>query len=109
MEWLHYVSWFFGGAVLTNALPHSTSGARCELFQTPFANSPGGGLSSSAVNVLWGSLNLVIGYALVCHVGDFDLRSTEDAIALAPGMLAMGLFAARHFGRFHGGRKTERS
>ena len=108
MEWLHFVSWFFGGALLTNALPHFISGLKGEPFQTPFANPPGEGLSSSTVNVLWGFLNLVIGYALICHVGDFDLRRIQDAIALALGMLAMGLFSAMHFGRFHSGRMTKR-
>ncbi|WP_250502136.1 hypothetical protein [Caballeronia sp. AZ7_KS35] len=102
MNWLHFVSWFFGGALLSNAIPHLISGVKGEPFQTPFANPPGEGLSSSTVN-------LVGSYALVCHVGDFDLRRMQDALALALGMLAMGLFAARHFGRFHGGRMKERS
>jgi hypothetical protein len=107
--WLHFVSWFFGGAVLTNALPHFISGVRGEPFQTPFADPPGEGLSSSVVNVLWGFANLVAGYLLVCRVGDFDLRSTPDVVALAIGVLVMGLFGAIHFGRFHGGRLTGRS
>ena len=51
----------------------------------------------------WGVLNLVIAYVLICRVGDFDLRSTPDAAALGLGVLVMSLFAARHFGRFHGG------
>ncbi|WP_250518417.1 hypothetical protein [Caballeronia sp. ATUFL_M1_KS5A] len=109
MNWLHFVSWFFGGTLLSNALPHLTSGVKGEPFQTPFANPPGEGLSSSTVNVLWGFLNLVGSYALVCHVGDFDLRRMQDALALALGMLTMGPFAARHFGRFHDGRIIERS
>lgn len=49
---------------------------------------------------------------LVCHVGDFDLRSSDDAIALGLGALVMGLVMARMFGRFHGGNapsKTERT
>lgn len=53
MDWLHFVSWFFGGALLTNALPHFISGVRGEAFQTPFASPPGEGLSSSTVNALW--------------------------------------------------------
>lgn len=106
MEWHHFLSWFFGGVVLTNALPHFVSGVRGEPFQSPFAKPHGVGLSSSTVNVLWGFLNLVISYVLICDVGDFDLRNAPDAIALGLGMLAMSLFCARHFGRFHGGRIT---
>lgn len=109
MVWTHFAAWFFGGALLANALPHVVSGVRGEPFQSPFAKPSGVGLSSSTVNLLWGFFNLVVGYALVCHVGDFDLRNTADAISLGLGMLAIGLFSARHFGRFHGGRMTGRS
>ena len=103
MQWLHYLSYFGGGAVLTNAIPHLVSGVMGHPFQTPFAKPPGEGLSSSTVNVLWGFFNLAVGYLLVCHVGDFDYRSTDDAIALGLGVLLFGLVIARLFGRFHGG------
>jgi hypothetical protein len=72
-------------------------------FQSPFAKPPGEGLSSSSVNVLWGFLNLVVGYVLVCHVGDFDLHSTADVAVLGLGALLLALMMARRFGRFHGG------
>src|ERR1700693_2108818 len=103
MEWIHYVSYFFGGAFLTNALPHLISGLMGRPFQSPFAKPPGQGLSSSTINVLWGFLNLVFAYLLLCHVGDFVLRSIAHAAACGLGMLLVGLFTARHFGQFNGG------
>jgi hypothetical protein len=103
MQWSHYISFFFAGAFLTNALPHFISGVMGRPFQTPFAKPPGEGLSSSTVNVLWGFFNLVVGYVLTRRVGNFDLDSTDDIVALGLGVLVMGLFAARAFGRFHGG------
>ncbi|WP_414449195.1 hypothetical protein AB4851_14205 [Burkholderia sp. 22PA0099] len=106
MHEFHFVAWFFGGVFLANAVPHFVSGVRGEPFQSPFAKPRGRGLSSSTVNVVWGLFNLVAGYALVCHVGQFELRNTADAATLGLGMLAIGLFAARHFGQFHGGRDT---
>jgi hypothetical protein len=109
MEWPHLVSYFFGGAFLTNAVPHFVAGVMGEPFQSPFAKPPGQGLSSSTVNVLWGFFNLVVGYVLLCRVGDFDLRSTSDAVALGLGILAIGLLSARLFGRFHGGNTPEHS
>jgi hypothetical protein len=109
MEWLHLVSWFFGGAFLTNAVPHYVSGLMGKPFQSPFAKPSGQGLSSSTVNVLWGFLNLVVGYLLLCRVGHFDLRDTSDAIALGLGVLVLSLPTARHFGRFHGGNTPGRS
>jgi len=109
MEWLSLVSYFFGGAFFTNAVPHFVSGAMGMPFQTPFAKPPGQGLSSSTVNVLWGVLNIIIGYVLVCRVGDFDLRTTGDVIPFGIGIVLIGLLHARHFGRFHGGNAPERS
>src|SRR5450432_1371262 len=103
MEWLHCISDFFGGFFHSNAVPHLVSGVMGRAFQSPFANPPGEGLSSSTVNVLWGFLNLVVGYVLVCRVGDFDFRSTADAAALGLGALLLALVTARLFGRFHGG------
>jgi hypothetical protein len=109
MEWHYLVSYVFGGAFLANAVPHFVSGVMGKPFQSPFAKPPGQGLSSSIVNVLWGFLNIVVGYVLVCRVGDFDLRSTSDVLALGLGMLLTSLLLARQFGRFHGGNSPERS
>src|SRR5258708_36577064 len=103
MEWSHYVSYFFGGAFLANAVPHFVSGVMGRPFQSPFAKPPGEGLSSSTVNVLWGFFNLAVGYVLVVRVGDFDLWATADVVAFGLGTLLMGLVMARMFGRFHGG------
>ncbi len=103
MDWLHLISYFFGGAFLSNAIPHFASGSMGRPFQSPFAKPPGQGLSSSTVNVAWGALNLAVAYILICRIGDFSLRSTADAIMLGLGFLLIGLLIARHFGRFHGG------
>jgi hypothetical protein len=107
MAWAHYLSYFFGGVLLTNAVPHFVSGLMGRAFQTPFAKPPGEGLSSSTVNVLWGVFNLAIGYVLLFRIGDFDLRSTGDAIVFGLGILLMGVMTARMFGRFHGGNVPE--
>jgi hypothetical protein len=103
MNWLHLVSYFFGGVFLTNAVPHFVSGIMGRPFQSPFAKPSGEGLSSSTVNVLWGFFNAAVGYPLVMRVGNFDLRSISDVLALAVGALLISLFSARHFGQFHGG------
>ncbi|ACI52547.1 conserved hypothetical protein [Gluconacetobacter diazotrophicus PA1 5] len=109
MLWLDLLSYFFGGAFLANAIPHFVSGTMGRPFQSPFAKPPGQGLSSSTVNVLWGLFNLVVGYVLVCRVGDFGLKNTGDVVALGIGAILIALFSARHFGRFHGGNGSEHS
>ena len=103
MSWLHLGSYFLGGAFLANAIPHLVSGLRGEPFQSPFATPRGEGLSSSTVNVLWGFFNLIVGYLLVCRVGEFALLETRDVAALGLGALLLSLFLARRFGQFHGG------
>ncbi len=103
MAWHYDISYFFGGAFLTNAIPHFVSGVMGRPFQSPFAKPPGEGLSSSTVNVLWGTLNLAVGYVLTCRVGGFDIHATEDVVAVGLGGFLLALLTARMFGRFHGG------
>jgi hypothetical protein len=108
MNILHLVSYFFGGGSLANAVPHLVSGLRGEPFQTPFAHPPGRGLSSAAVNVVWGVANLAIGYALLRGVGDFHIQRPADAAELGAGVLVIGVCLARYFGALHGGNTPER-
>ncbi|MGO4567346.1 hypothetical protein AB4Z52_20275 [Rhizobium sp. 2YAF20] len=103
MNWLHDISYLFGGAFLANAVPHFVSGMMGRSFQSPFAKPPGEGLSSSTVNVLWGFANGVIAYCLLARVGHFDLRAADHVIAVGVGVLLIGVLSARLFGRFHGG------
>jgi hypothetical protein len=103
MRWNHYVAYFFGGAFLANAIPHLGNGVSGHSFQSPFASPPGEGLSPAIVNVLWGFLNLVIGYLLVCRVGTFELRNNRHVLVLGVGVLLMSVMLAHSFARFHGG------
>ena len=103
MNWLDDLAYLFGGAFLTNAVPHFVSGVIGRPFQSPFAKPPGQGLSSSTVNVVWGVANLVIGYLLIVRVGRFDPRAIDQIVAVGLGVLIMGMMSARMFGRFHGG------
>jgi hypothetical protein len=103
MRWYHYVAYFFGGAFLINAVPHFVNGISGSPFQSPFASPPGEGLSSSTVNVLWGSFNFVVAYLLLGRVGTFELRKTNHVLIAGCGAALMALMLARSFGRFHGG------
>jgi hypothetical protein len=103
MNWHHVIACFFGGALLTNAIPHLVSGVMGRAFQSPLAKPHGVGLSSSTVNVLWGWCNLAIAYVLLFHVGAFDLHDDRLAIAGGVGMLLAGVGLARMFGRLYDG------
>jgi hypothetical protein len=103
MLWNHYVAYFFAGFFFINAVPHMAAGTMGRPFQSPFAKPPGEGLSSSTVNVLWASFNVIAGYFLLFHVGSFDPR---DLTCVAPVFVAMvlgSLVASRGFGRFYSG------
>ncbi len=104
MHWYEYVAYFFGGAFLANSLPHLINGISGRAFQSPFANPPGKGLSSSTVNVLWGFFNLAVAYLLIVRVGSFSLHNTWQVLTAGAGILLISIMLARAFGRFHGGR-----
>lgn len=103
MRWNHYLSYFFGGAFLTNAIPHFVMGVTGHPFQSPFASPPGQGLSSAMVNVLWGATNLVIGYLMLCRVGTFDARRNSHILTFGLGTLLMAMISANTFGQFYDG------
>lgn len=99
MPWHHLVPLFFGGAFLANFAPHFVAGVSGRRFPTPFATPPFRGLSSPAINVLWGLGNLVVAYTLLVVVGGFEPRSLSDAgvVALGFGLASLGI--ARSLGR----------
>jgi hypothetical protein len=109
MPWYYYVSYFFGGVFLANAIPHFVSGLMGRPFQSPFAKPRGEGLSSSTVNVLWGAFNIVAGYLLIWQVGDFELRNLLHFFLAGAGALLLAVPMARRFGRFNGGNSPARS
>ncbi len=98
MPWYLYLAYFFGGAFLVNAVPHFVSGVCGRPFPSPFASPPGRGMSSPAVNVLWGAFNVAIGYLLVCRIGEFHLRNPLDVALAGVGGLLMAVMLARVFG-----------
>ena len=94
---------FFAGALICNALPHLAAGVRGEPFPTPFATPHGVGHSSPLVNFYWGTTNLAGGAALTL----WRLPMVDCRIGLAVlafGWLAIGSFAAVHFGKVRAGR-----
>jgi hypothetical protein len=103
MNLANYISYFFGGVFLANAIPHIVSGIMGRPFQSPFAKPSGEGLSSATVNVIWGFFNVVAAYLLISHVGTFDLHSTPDVFAMGMGAFLIALYSARRFGKFNGG------
>jgi hypothetical protein len=98
---MNYLTLFFSGAFLCNAIPHLVAGVQGAPFPTPFGKPSGVGNSSAVVNVLWAAFNLVVGLAsFAWHPA--SLGANLSCLAMALGALAMGLFSAHHFGRVRG-------
>jgi hypothetical protein len=94
-----YLAYFAAGLLLTNGVPHFINGISGRNFQSPFASPPGVGESAPLVNVIWGLVNIVLGYMLVTGVGDYASGLTLDALMLGLGSTLMALILSWYFGR----------
>jgi len=102
MPWRDVAAFLFGGALLANFVPHFVSGVCGRSFPSPFARPPFRGLSSPAVNVLWGLFNLAVAYALLVVVGSFDPRRVGHVAIVAAGFALASVGLARKLGRLQG-------
>jgi hypothetical protein len=99
MLWRDVAAFFFGGMLLANFVPHFVSGVCGRSFPSPFARPPFRGLSSPAVNVLWGLFNLALAYALLALAGSFDPRRAGHVAIVAAGFAFASVGLARKLGR----------
>lgn len=99
MRWYDAAAYFFGGVFLANSVPHFVSGVLGRSFPSPFGKPPFRGLSSPAVNVLWGLFNLAMAYALLVVVGELELRRAVHVAVSASGFGLASLGIARSLSR----------
>jgi hypothetical protein len=102
MPWRDLAAFFLGGALLANFVPHFVSGVSGRPFPSPFAKPPFQGLSSPAVNVLWGLFNLALAYALLVVVGGVDAARMGHVAIVAAGFAIASVGLARKLGRLQG-------
>ena len=95
---MHIVASFFAGVFLCNCIPHLIAGLQGKGFPSPFAKPHGVGFSSPLVNFLWGSLNLIAGIVLL-QSASIEPGLNVDFVVVLIGWLALGCFAALHFGK----------
>jgi len=94
MNWYAYLAYFFAGGFLVNGIPHFIHGISGKKFRTPFSRPMTTGESSPLLNVIWGIINFLIGYALVFGVGQFQLGFTSDTLMLILGGIVMSVVLA---------------
>jgi hypothetical protein len=95
---MDYLAYFATGLLLANGVPHLVSGLSGCKFQSPFASPPGVIKSSPLVNVIWGMVNIVLGYVLLKGVGDYAGGLMIDTLILGLGSTLMALVLFWHFG-----------
>jgi hypothetical protein len=98
MSWYAYLAYFFAGVFLANGVPHFVQGISGKKFPSPFARPPAGE-SSAVVNVIWGMVNFVAGYALIFGVGKFRFGLTIEILMVGLGVLVTAVGLAYYFGR----------
>jgi len=96
MKWYHYIACFFAGAFLANFVPHFVQGISGHSFPSPFSNPPGEGLSSPTINVVWGLINLVIGYILL-RVGKVSSQNRWNLLIFFLGIVGMSILLSIQF------------
>jgi hypothetical protein len=85
---------------LANVVPHFVQGISGNKFPTPFAKPPGQGLSSALTNVLWGGLNLVIGFFLF-KAGKLQADSYIELGLFFAGIMVMAVILSIRFSTKH--------
>jgi hypothetical protein len=96
MKWYHYIICFFVGVFLANFVPHFVQGISGNSFPSPFSNPPGKGLSSPTLNVIWGIMNLIIGYILL-RVGKVTQNNKWNLLSFFIGVVSMSILLSIQF------------
>lgn len=99
MAWYAYLAYFLAGVFLANGVPHFVHGISGKKFQSPFASPPAVGESSPLVNVIWGLVNFIIGYALIYGVGDFTFGFSPAVLMVGLGAIVASVALAFYFRR----------
>ena len=99
LPWYIYLLQFVAGLFLANGVPHFVQGVSGHWFRSPFASPPGVGESSPLVNVLWGSFNLAVGFALLGAFWPKGRDVVAEWAIVGLGVLLAAVMLARHFGR----------
>jgi hypothetical protein len=98
LPWYIYLLQFISGLFLANGVPHFVQGISGHWFQSPFASPPGIGESSPVTNVLWGFLNLAIGFVLLWSFAPKGINVVAEWAIVGLGVLIAAVLLARHFG-----------
>jgi hypothetical protein len=95
-----YLASFVSGVLFANAVPHFVHGISGEYFPAPFGQFLGKGLPGYLSNVIWGFINIVLGYNLFV-IGKVSSPGKLTKIFFFAGILAMSIFLSVVFSHFN--------
>jgi hypothetical protein len=95
-----YLACFFSGVLFANTVPHFVHGISGEYFPAPFGKHLGNGLLEHLSNVVWGFVNLVLGYALFQR-GGVATPSKWGKFFFFAGIFAISIFLCFVFSHFN--------
>ena len=96
---LVYLAYVVSAFCFVNGLPHFVQGVCGHKFQSPFASPPGVGESSPLVNVIWGWVNFVLGYALLVYAGFFEVGLNVESCVFFCSAFSSSILLSVLFGR----------
>jgi len=89
--WANYMACIFSGVLFANAIPHLVHGISGEVFPAPFGYLLGNGVWHNLSNVIWGFINIALGYNLLLAGKVFTGEKWRRTLFFA-GFLAMAIF-----------------
>jgi hypothetical protein len=93
---MYEILYFLAGLFVANGVPHFIKGITGEQHRTPFGNP-----SSAVTNVIWGSVNFLIGWAIWHYAGTH--RSWDHTfryeVAFGLGAFLLAILTANSWGR----------
>jgi hypothetical protein len=106
---LESISYFISGAFIANSIPHIVNGISGKKFpeKSPFKNNSQDNSAfevfffSPIVNVVWGVLNLSIGFVLPNIMGSFRIGLNIDTLIFMVGFTSLAIFLAWNIGKVH--------
>lgn len=85
LKWWGWIAAVFAGFFLANTIPHMVMGITGQEFPTAFSGGPPN-LSSATTNVIWASINLIVGLVLLRSI-----RHALGSLAVQVTILAAGI------------------
>jgi hypothetical protein len=86
------ILYLVSGVILGNGVPHYVKGITGRPHKTPFRYP-----SSAPANVLWGSVNFLLGFSLLVFGGSFSVPFWGAGLSVICGLMITGYLLAHHW------------